>query len=241
MRRTIYLFSLLLIGIAACRKNGDDKPVNCKITSVFMLPNGGSPEVINFSYDNSGKLKYMVVGNQTVEHFYYTNSYKRRISSGNGWVTNSYIELNTAGKPTSKKDTVYNGQSISHTYITTFEYNSQGELIKTFKDNNAQPAEVFTWVNGNLVKYQSGNNSYLLDYYTDQTNRDFGFMDLQLFASLSMNPAKSKNLLKSLANNGTQMNFHYQFDPFGNVKKWNATILGNADTVIRTNQQFMCD
>lgn len=241
MRSTICLFSLLLIGFAACKKNGNDKPVNCKIASVIMMPTGGSPQVVNFTYDNSGKIKFMIVGSQTVEHFYYANGYKRRSTSGNGWVTNSFIELNAGGKPVSKKDTVYNGQSVSNTYITTFEYNNQGDLIKTFKDNNAQPAETFTWDNGNLVKYQTGNTSYILDYYTDQTNRDFGYIDLQLVASVGMNPAKSKNLLRSLTSGGTQMNFHYQFDPTGNIKKWNATFLGNADTVIRTTQQFMCD
>lgn len=240
MRRTIYL-CLLLIGFAACKKSKDDKPVNCKIASVIMMPTGGNPEVVNFTYDNGGKLKYMIVGNQTVEHFYYTNGYKRRSSSGNGWVTNSFIELNTAGKPLTKKDTVYNGQSVSQTYLTTFEYNGQGDLIKTTKNDNAQTTESFTWVNGNLVKFQSGNNAYILDYYTDQTNRDFSFIDLQLFVSLSMNPAKSKNLLKSVTNNGTQMNLHYQFDQAGNIKKWNATLLGNADTLIRTTQHFMCD
>lgn len=240
MRTTTCLWALILFAFASCKKNGNGSS-NCKITTVSMIPTGGSPTVVNFTYDNEGKLKFLNTGSQSVEHTYYPNAFKRRSSSGNGWSTVSFVELNAAGHPTVKKDSTYNGQILSQSHINTFEYNNNGELIATYKDNNPQPEETFTWNNGNLVKYKAGNVTYIMDYYTDKKNSDFGLIDLQIFVALGVNPAKSKNLLKSLTSGSDQLVFLYEFDSKKNIKEWNATLLGSPDTVIRTTQQFTCD
>jgi hypothetical protein len=240
MRNTIYVFSLVVIGIAACKKSGSSS-ANCKVSTVTLVPTGGSPSVVSFTYGNDGKLQFMNTGSQVAEYFYRTNGFTRRTSSGNGWYTNQYVELNAAGFPVVKKDSTYNGQSLNQVTNYTFEYDNQGQLIKTFKDNNATPLETFTWTNGNLVKYQSGANSYIMDYFTDKTNRDYAFLDLQIFVFFGTNPAKSKNLLKSLTSGGNQLNFQYQYDPKGNIKEWIGTILGSPDTVMRATQSVVCD
>jgi hypothetical protein len=240
MRKVISLFALILVGFAACKKSGSSS-ANCKIATVSLLPTGGAPTVVNFTYDNDGKLKFMNTGSQVAEYFYHPKGFTRRTSSGNGWYTNGFVELNAAGLPVIKKDSTYNGQSLSQSNIYTFEYDNQKQLIKTFKDNSAQPLETFDWSNGNLVKYQSGNTTYIMDYFPDKTNRDFSFLDLQIFVFFGINPAKSKNLLKSLTSGGNQINFQYQFDTNGNIKDWVATALGSADTVMRATQQSMCN
>jgi hypothetical protein len=240
MRNIIYLFTIIFIAFAACKKSGSSS-AKCKITTVSLVPTGGTPTVVNFTWGDDGKLKFMNTGGQVAEYFYRANGFTRRTSSGSSWYTNQYVELNAAGAPIVKKDSTYNGQNLSNSSIYTFEYNNQGELIKTFKDNSAQPLETFTWSNGNLVKYQSGNVTYIMDYFTDKANRDYCFLDLQIFVFFGTNPAKSKNLLKSLTSGGNQINFQYRFDTRGNIKDWFATALGSSDTAMKATQQFVCD
>jgi hypothetical protein len=240
MRKATYLFILFFFAVAACKKNGNSSD-NCKVASLVMLPTGGSPQAVQFTWGDDGKLKFMNNSSNVVEYTHYANGYKRRSSLGNGWSVNSFIELNASGLPITKKDTTFNGQIVSNTTITSFEYNNQSELLNTYKDNSSTPLEMFTWSGGNLVKYQSGNNSYFLEYYTDKKNRDFTFIDLQLFVALGTNPAKSKNLLKSLTSGGNQLVFQYQYDGKGNITKWYANLLGNSDTAITTTQQIMCN
>jgi hypothetical protein len=240
MRNSIYLFIIVLFAFAACKKSGSSSS-KCQVATVSLVPTAGTPTVVNFTYDDNGKLKFMNTGAQVAEYFYRSNGFTRRTSSGNGWYTNQYVEFNASGLPIVKKDSTYNGQSLSNSSIYTFEYNNQGELIKTFKDNSAQPLETFTWSSGNLVKYQSGNTAYIMDYFPDKANRDFCFLDLQIFVFFGTNPAKSKNLLKSLTSGGNQINFQYQFDTRGNIKEWVATALGSPDTVMRATQQFICN
>lgn len=238
MKNIAYLALILFFGIMACKKNGSS--AKCKVASLTMVPDPGNPLAVNFTYDDQGNLKFVNNGGSTLEYWFYTNGYRRRSSSGNGWHTYSTVALNANGLPVTKKDSTYNGQSLSNTSITSFEYDGQGQLIKTYKDNDPQPQEIFTWTGGNLVKYQAGNTSYFLEYFTDKPNRDFTFIDLQLYVALGINPARSKNLLKSVTAGGNQMNFQYQYDG-GNIKKWFASYTGNPDTVITTTQQFVCD
>jgi hypothetical protein len=80
-----------------------------------------------------------------------------------------------------------------------------------------------------------------MDYFPDKANRDYSFLDLQIFVFFGINPAKSKNLLKSLTSSGNQINFQYQFDTKGNIKEWIATALGSPDTVMSATQQSMCN
>ncbi len=240
MRNIIYLFIVLFAVFASCKKN-KEKPVNCRVVALTMVPTGGNPLSVNFTYDDQGKLQFINNSGQTVEFTYFPNGFRLRISTGNGWTTYSFIELTASGKPVTKKDSVYNGQNLNSTYLTSFEYNAQGELINTYKDNDPQASETFTWSSGNLVKYKAGNASYILDYYTDKKNQDYSFIDLQLFVALGINPAKSKNLLKSLTSGGDQLVFNYEYDARGYIKEWTAVFLGTTETAIKTTQQVSCD
>lgn len=240
MRNTVYLFCLLILILAACKKSGSSSS-NCKVTNVSLVPTGGTPSIVNFTYDDEGRLKFMNSGGQVAEYFYHTKGFTRRSSTGNSWFTRSYVELNASGLPVIKKDSTYNGQSLNSTTVYTFEYDNQGQLLKTFKDNSATPLETFTWSNGNLVKYQSGSTNYFMEYYTDKPNKDYGFLDLQIFVFFGINPAKSKNLLRSLTSSGNQLNFQYQYDPKGNIKEWYAALTGSPDTAMKATQATICD
>lgn len=239
MRNIFYFGCFLFIIIAACKKNSG--PSNCKVAAVALVPKGGTPQAVNFTYDDNGKLKYMINGSQSVEYTWVANGYRRFASTGNGWTYRSFIELNADGKPVTKKDSTYNGQNLNATTLYTYEYDGQGQLIKIFKNNSPQPEDIFTWSNGNLVKYQSGNVIYIMDHYTDKPNREFTFIELQIFVSLGVNAIKSKNLLKAVTAGGDQLTFSYQYDGSGNIKEWNAIVLGTSDTAITTTQQIDCD
>jgi hypothetical protein len=123
MRKVICLFALIHFGFAACKKSASSS-ANCKITTVSLLPTGGTPTAVNFTYANDGKLKFMNTGGQVAEYFYHSNGFTRRTSSNNGWYTNGFVELNAAGLPVVKKDSTYNGTSLSQSHIYTFEYDN---------------------------------------------------------------------------------------------------------------------
>lgn len=239
MYKATYLALFLLSVSFGCKKDG--AKTTCRVVAVTIVPKGGNPEAVSFTYDEEGRIKFMATGDQNIEFWYYPNGVRRKINQNSGWFTFSTFELNSSGKPVTRKDSVYQGQSLNSTRLITFEYDGQGQLIKTFKDNDPNPVEILTWSGGNLVKLQSGSVSYILDYYTDKTNRDYGLIDLQMFLNLGVNLARSKNQLRAMASGGDQLIFDYEYDGSGNIKKWYATLLGNPDTLITSTQSLECN
>ena len=230
--------------ICACNKDEIDDPIlnpDCKITSVTLLPDEGTPETVNFIYDDNGRLKYINSANWMKEYFYEPNGFKQITTEGT-FSIHSFVELNAVQLPITKKDTTYGAQGgVTQTSLRTFEYNNQGKLIEIVSSDPAQPEEKFTWANDNLVKYQIGNTIYIMDYYTDKLNMDFTLINLQFFLAVGINPARSKNLLKSLTSNDTQLIFDYHFDADGNIKDWNAVVLGEPDPSLRGTQSVQCN
>src|SRR3546814_15052781 len=80
----------------------------------------------------------------------------------------------------------------------------------------------------------------LFPYTTLFRSQDFCFIDFTLFVSWGINPAKSKNLLKSLSSNGNQLVFDYRFDDHGNIKDWQATVPGQTEPALRGTQSIEC-
>lgn len=237
----IGLTGCLLLLVACSKKDSNPVPANCKLASLSFNPTGGNGETVFFTYDNKGKLKFLNINNSTSEFFYHTNGYMRRTNTGNGWSTHSWVELNTTGQPKLKKDTTYNGQNVNSSHISTYEYNSQGELIKIFTDNNPQPVSSFIWQNGNVVKVTEGNASIILDYYTDKPNQDFTFIDIKLFLTAGTHLAQSKNLLRSMTSGGQQLIFNYEFDQQGKLKSSAANLLGSPDIAMTGTYAHVCD
>ena len=237
------IISYAFFGISACSKdqNADPLPPDCKITAVNLLQGGSTPETASFSYDEDGRIKFIFAAGEAMEFFYEVNGFRQTSDKGDGWSSRSFIGLNAAGLPITKKDTLFNGLSINQITHYTFEYNSQGQLMKISSDDPLLSEQLFAWGNGNLVKYQLGNTIYTLDYYTDRPNQDFCFIDFTLFVSWGINPAKSKNLLKSLSSNGNQLVFDYRFDDHGHIKDWEATVPGQTSPALSGTQSIECN
>lgn len=49
MRNNIYLFAIIFLGFAACKKDGSSS-ADCNVVTVSLLPAGGTPSVVNFTY-----------------------------------------------------------------------------------------------------------------------------------------------------------------------------------------------
>ncbi len=227
MKSIILLFSVIAFCQLSCMQenlepaivgdwHGSDPPPTApKIKREF---NGS--ESSTFTYDAKGRLVKYTFSDGTLENYEYHPDYLERIifapdSSFTGIQT---FYLNDKGLVI-KSD--YTGSPGS---VTTYEYNDNGQVIKT---KNVSPVSTFegfyTYKDGNVdqVVYKTNGElsyTYKYSYYTDLTNglsnENWGQMYLG---------KDNKNLVKSWYGTGkdgntfSQFAYHYSLDNKGRV------------------------
>ncbi len=245
MRALQLLIILLYLAVLyACKKgDGPDKqPSNCKLTSLLLYPAGQAQQTVSFLYDDDGRVRFINQDGVINEFIYQDNAFTRARPSPGNWVTRSYIQLNADGRPSLRKDTTYNNQSINSTAAMTYEYNSRGELEKGISNNaSVIPNLSIVWQNGNMVSITEGNTTVFLDYYTDKPDQELTIMGLKFFIEFAAYAPKCKNLLKSLTSGSQQINFNYEFDEKGKIKATTWTVAGNPTPVATWQQLWDCN
>ena len=239
----LLIILLHLAVLYACKKDdGPGKqPSNCKLTSLLVYPAGQAQQTVSFQYDHEGRVKFINQDGTLYEYIYQGDAFTRVQPRSSGWVTRSYIQLNAEGRPSIRKDTIYNNQHINSTGAITYEYNSRGELEKGISNSSLLPNLSITWQNGNMVSITEGNTTMLLDYHTDKPNQDLSIMGLKFLMEFGAYTPKSKNLLKSVSSGGQQINFNYEFDEEGKIKATTWTVTGNPTPVATWRQVWDCD
>lgn len=244
MKQKIRYGCCLLLFLISCKK-GDGpgaQPESCKLASVLLYPTGQAQQTFSFQYDDEGRVKFINWGGIIYEYIYQGNAFTRVRPNGNNGVIRSYIQLNSEGRPSVRKDTSYNGQSIVNTVAVTYEYNSEGQLIKGLSNNTSViPDLSMVWQNGNMISYTVGNETGFLDYYTDKPNQELTYIQLQFLADFVAYAPKSKNLLKSMIYSNQQINFNYEFDDKGKIKATTWTATGNPTPIATWQQLWDCD
>lgn len=235
------IFPYRLFGISGTSKVKEANPApDCKITAVNLLQTDGRAETVRFRYDKDVRVKFIYAGVEAMKFFYEIKGFRPTTDKGNGWSSRSFVALNAAGSPITRRNALFHGQRINQITPYTLEYSSRGQLVKFISDDPLPPEQIFTWDNGNLVEYQSDNTIFTLDYAMDGPTRGCCFIDFMLSVSWGIHPAKSKNLLRSLSSNGNQMIFDYRFDDHGNIKDWEATVPRRTDPALRGTQSMEC-
>jgi hypothetical protein len=239
-----YVISLVLVLVCfACKKDDSTQAPKCKLSGMIIPPgSNGQSGVISFFYDSIGRLSNANADGRQITYKYLANGFAT-IEPGNsaGWLTRSFTTVGADGKASTRRDTVYNGQSISSTTSTTYEYNNQGLLERIIRTGaHAAPSTFFTWQNGNIVAVVSGTTTYgAIDYYTDKPNQQaFNTIELSLFIELGPYAPQSKKLMKSITSGGQQVNFEYLFDNYGKVTE-TRIIGGGAAAIVKHN--YTCD
>lgn len=119
----------------------------------------------------------------------------------------------------------------------TYKYNDNKQLTEI---NSESHKKIYTWQNGNVIKYNSSNEeiSYTYNSYEDKPNLDF-YSDYELpeYWYLGCYGKGNKNLVQTINAYGTSYSFEYKFTDDGYVSevKMYKTHTGEAKRLYSTH------
>jgi YD repeat-containing protein len=209
---------LLAIFAYSCEK---DKNQNCTIVKIVSTYNGNPTSILNYEYDDQGRIKRITDSQGSTTEFQYLKDSIVTLQPN----TRSVYYLNNSGYADSSK-VRYTVNPNQLALDNKYTYNSDGFLIEErtifsqfyngsiLKDTSYNR---FTIANGNIIKAQYPNSPEILYEYSSQEAKHY----LVNLSQLPFLGKSSKNLiLKTLYSNGaTQSSFTYQFDGDGNVSR----------------------
>lgn len=206
---------IITVLFAACKKDGANKQQECRVSSINL--NGTA--TTNFSYNEQGWVSVMSKGDEVTTYSYTAGGYIRQMLKANKLMEKSTTELNAQGliQKITKQQFDLNGNVIFN-LIYTYEYNGNGEIVKSISKSGSNPEQTttYTWSNGNLVSTGSG---VIYSYYTDKSSQDGDLLRITNLQAYGRILIKNKNLVKSVSQNGTTTNIDYEFDSNGRIIK----------------------
>jgi hypothetical protein len=236
-RKCVILCGLIIMMFAQCKKdNNESSKPKCSIRLINNLGN-----IYSYTFDSQGRVLTMNTDadphwNPDYAYTYTKDSCILIANRDNKLWKRTVAVLNASGLPTSSitAEFYYGINSpIPFPYPDslriTYEYDTEGKLIKMTAIKDNMPAEVssYTWSNGNLVSDSKGVN---YNYYNDQPSQDGdGFSFLQLWPPAvdglpKLVFLKTKNLLKSAGGIST-FEFRYEKNADGNIVVINDAIV----------------
>lgn len=169
--KTRVLYGMLLtavISFAACKKDDAKKQQQCRISSINL--NG--TEATNFNYDEQGRVSVMTKGDVVTTYSYTAGGYVRQMLNANKLTEKATAEFNAQGRIFKITTQRFDGSgNINFSGTHTYEYNGNGEIVKSVTKNGNIPEQTttYTWSNGNLIQASQG---VIYTYYTDKPVQD---------------------------------------------------------------------
>ncbi len=233
------LIALCLTALfVSCKKNSEEKKSSCKIVTITDVYNNTN-NVYNVTYNNDGKVSTLTSNISSAVFTYSGNTIIINKTYNGNFDERDSITLNSDGKPTNIRQ--YYDQAGANWNNQSFTYDGGGNLLKseqTDESNSSPETTLFTVTNGNVVTIQTPTTTLTLEYYTNKSAQQGGYLDVATLVSYGVNLYPHKNLLKSL-NDGTNItNISYDMDASGSI----STITSTSGTSVETiSYQYNCN
>ena len=239
-RTTISVAVLLFVSLAACKKD-NDKKATCRISTITQTSSGDNT-IQNITYNNDGRISTMTTSGDfgSTKVFTYNGNTVIVITTGNDGDFNSRdsITLDAKRKPLNIRQ--FHNEDGDNWTNYSFEYN--GDDLQKFhqtNENGTSPqTSVATYQNGNMMSLQTGNGTATLEYFTDKKVQPGDYLELASLIQYGVSVYPHKNLVKTIAEGSTILNFNYEFNADGTISKVTAT---SGGTVSSLTYQYQCN
>jgi hypothetical protein len=240
MKTKMTVAIILSIAILSCKKEGDKK-ATCRIVTITTSESGGN-SIFNVTYNNEGRISTLSSSGSNFSNKVFTyngNTVIANASNDDGsFGSRDSITLDAKRKPLNIRK--YFDEDLSNFANFSFEYNGD-DLLKvnqTSETGGVPETSVATYVNGNMVSLQSPSGISTLEYFTDKKVQPGDYLELSSFIEYGVSVYPHKNLVKTIANGSSILNFNYEFNADGTISKVTAT---SGTTVSTVTYQYQCN
>ena len=233
------IFASFVSLIISCKKNDvNQKKPACKIITINEN-SGSSSSVYKITYNNDGKISTLNEGTSTSVFTYSGSTIIKNGTNNGSFSERDSITVDNNGRPLNVRQ--YYDQAGTTWYNNSFEYNGNGELLKSYQTSNASSipeTTLYTITGGNLVGIQTSSDNLTLEYFSDKPSQPGDYLEVISLISYGVSLYPHKNLLKSVNSGGSITNFNYETNADGLVTKFTATSGSSIETLA---YQYQCN